>query len=132
MPSQLAGPTTPEWTVGDTAPPLVACLSDGDGNPIDLSGATVTINIAFGSWSYYYAPQRRLVSGGACVVDPDQSEGGNRGFVSWSPLITDLIIAGDFRYTFHLVHAGGGVQTVAPNAANAIVIRPPVGGMQYA
>ena len=132
MPSQLSGPTTPEWTVGDTAPPLVSCLTDGNGDPIDLTGATVTILIAWGSWSYYYAPQRRLVDGGPCVVDPDQTEEGNRGYVSWSPLATDLTFAGDFRFVYNVVHANATRQSISPNAQNTMIVRPPVGGMQYA
>lgn len=132
MPQQSGTPTTPEWSVGDTAPDLRACLTDGAGVPIDLTGATVTINIAFASWSFYYAPQRRLVVNGVCVVDPDQTEDGNRGFVNWTPLVTDFSLAGTFRYTYDIMYPSSKRQTIAPNAENSMTIRPPVGGMQYA
>jgi hypothetical protein len=132
MPQQSGTPTTPEWAVGNTAPNLRNCLVDGDGIPIDLTGATVVINIAFASWSFYYAPQRRLVTDGVCVVDPDQTETGNRGFVDWTPLTTDLSLAGTYRYTYDITYQSGGVQTISPNAENSLTVRPPVGGMQYA
>jgi hypothetical protein len=132
MPQQSGTPTTPEWAVGNTAPNLRTCLVDGVGDPIDLTGATVVINIAYASWSFYYAPQLRLVTGGVCVVDPDQTETGNRGFVDWTPLPTDLSLAGTFRYTYDITYPGGKVQTIAPNAENSMTVRPPVGGMQYA
>jgi len=130
MPGQTLAASVPEWGVGDTAPPLRVCLKDGNGDPIDLTGCTVVINIAYASYSYYYSPMQRIVDGGPCVVDPDQVN--NKGYVDWFPLADDLSIAGTFRYNFTIVYPNLKVQTISPASVNTLVVRAPAGGMQYA
>ncbi len=131
MPTQTIGADTPEWAVGDTAPPLRVLLKDGAGEPLDgLDGATVVVNVAHSSYDYYYAPQNRIIDGSACVVDPDQV--GNKGYITWTPSSDDLFLAGTFRFTFEVTFGDGSRQTIAPNATNTLIVRAPVGGMQYA
>ena len=130
MPTQTIGADTPEWAVGDTAPPLDSLLTDGAGDAIDLTACTVVINIAWASYSYYYAPQNRLVNAGACVPFADQVA--DKGWVRWTPGATDLEVAGDFRYTYEITFPDSSRQTIAPNANNTMFVRAPVGGMQFA
>jgi hypothetical protein len=132
MPTQTIGSDTPEYAVNDTGPPLVNTLCDGAGDPIDLTGAAVVINIAYASYSYYYSPQLRLVDGGACVVDPDQTEGGNRGKVSFAPGVAQFNLAGTYRYNYEVTYPDATRQTIAPNSNNTLIIRAPAGGNQYA
>ena len=130
MPKQTISSSVPEWAVGDTTPPMRVCLTDGNGDPIDLTGATVVLNVAHSSWDYYYAPQNRIINGSPCTVDPDQVT--YKGFVDWEPITGDLFLAGTFRFTFEVTYPSSKRQTIAPNATNTIIIRAPVGGMQYA
>lgn len=130
MPTQYQESKTPKYAVGDTAPPLWSRLLDGEGDPIDLTGCTVVINIAHASRDYYYAPMARIVDGGACSPDPDQDN--NKGWVSWAPGATDLSIAGTFRYNYVITYPDTKTQTVSPDGNNTMTVRAPLGGMQYA
>ena len=130
MPTQGVVSNTPEYGLGDTYPDLVVQLLDGAGNPIYLEAANVVINIAHASYDYYYAPMDRIIDGDPCVVDPDQTIDGNRGWVSWTP--NGLVLAGTFHYNFTITFPGGGVQTVAPSGTNSLIVRAPIGGNQYA
>ena len=132
MPAQTAAALVQYYAQGDTAPDLVSRLLDGAKKPIDLTGATVVINIAYQRFSFYYSPTTRIVDGGVCVVDPDQTEDGNRGFVSWTPQPGDLNPAGVFLYTFEVTYPNGTRQTVAPNTYEALIIKTPVGGQRFA
>jgi len=110
----------------NTAPPLEVCLKDGDGQPVDLTGATVVINIAYARYSHYYSPFRRIVNNGPCVVDPDQVL--KTGFVKWTPQEGDLSPAGSFHYTFDVTFLDSSIQTFPPNTYLPMVIRTTVGG----
>jgi hypothetical protein len=126
MPAQQQAARTVYYGVLDEAPDLEAILEDEDG-PMDLTGATVTINIAYASHSYYYNPWKRIVTNGACVVDPDQVT--NKGKVTWTPQPGDLTPAGQFGYTFRIVWGGSNrPQTVPPNTYYPLTIKTQVGG----
>lgn len=127
MPAQVSNPKTAYFSKGDTAPTLRNRIEDGSGDPIDLTGATVVINIAFSSWSYFYSPKERIVDGGACVVDPDQVT--FKGFVDWTPLANDLEPAGEFQYQYLITFGGGAVQTVPANTYLPMIIRSNVGAL---
>ena len=129
MPNQSTAPGLAEYALYDTAPELRVQLCDGDGEPINLTGATVVINIAYTRGSYGYQPSKRLVDGGACVPDPDQVA--NIGYVNWAPLNTDLSVWGTFRYNFEITYAGGKRQTISPIGSSILTVQPPVGGVQY-
>lgn len=128
MPAQTLDNDTIYYAESDTAPALEKCLKDGSGNAIDLTGATVAINIAYARWSHYYSPYKRIVDRSPCVVDPDQTEEGNRGYIKWLPYEGALTPTGDFHVTFEITYQSGGVQTVPPNTYVAMVIRATVGG----
>ncbi len=125
MPAQTQVAKTVYYVALDTAPDLQVCISDGSG-AIDLTGATVTIDIAYSRWNYYYSPTRKIVDGSACVVDPDQVT--NKGWVSWTPGATDLQPPGEFLYRFNVTYPGGGEATYPPNTYNPMSIGTPVGG----
>lgn len=127
-PAQTTDNETIYYAESDTAPPLEVCLKDGAGKPIDLTGADVVINIAYARWSHYYSPFRRIVDQSPCIVDPDQTEIGNRGFVKWIPFEGALTPTGDFHITFEVTYLDGGRQTIPPNTYMAMVIRATVGG----
>ena len=134
MPAQTTEAETVYYVEFDTAPDLVACLKDKFRNPIDLSGATVTISIAFAMPrnDYYTSPRDQIVRRSSVVVDPDQSEGGRRGFVSWTPgeqgEDDTLSPPGQFLYTFEVIYPSGGKQTIPANSYETMIIRTPVGG----
>lgn len=128
MPAQTTGSSVVYYSEGDTAPDLPAVLTDGAGEPIDLTGATVTISIAYARYSYYYAPTLRIVDEGPCVVDLDQVN--NKGLVRWTPQAGDLSPPGSFLYYFQVTYPSGGVQTIPPNTYLPMIIRTPVGGQR--
>ena len=132
MPSQVAGSTAVYYIEFDTAPPLRACLKDGQDEPIDLTGASVTISVAFAMprGSYYTSPRDNIVHNSPVTVDPDQVE--NTGFVAWSPgtvIGTDALTPpGEFLYQFEVTYQDLTVQTIPPNTYLPMVIKTKVGG----
>ena len=123
MPSQSNPyPDVVYYAEGDTAPNLRVQLVDGAGVPIDLTGCIVAIDVAFSTWSFYYAPHKALIVSDTCVVDPDQVA--NTGYVDWVP--HDLTPAGNFSYTFSVTYPGGGVQTIPANRYLKLIVKSPV------
>ena len=126
MPVQNQAPQTVEYTEFDTAPDLIVRLDDGDGNPIGLTGNMVTIDVAFVTYSDYYAPQGRIIADGVCVPDPDQV--GHKGEVSWTPPEGALTPAGSFGYRFKITYGDGRVQHVPPRTWLPLSITTRLGG----
>lgn len=132
MPAQTTSASTVYYVEFDTAPPLRACLKDGEGDPIDLTGASVTISVAFTMprGTYYTSPRDQIVKRSPCVVDPDQVA--NKGFVSWTPGAQGeddtLSPPGEFLYTFEVTYQDGGKQTLPANTYMTLIIKTPVGG----
>ena len=129
MPAQTTSLGLVEYAMFDTAPPLRAQLVDGDGEEIDLSTATVIINVSPTNSTYGTSDPTRLVDGAACVVDPDQVN--NKGFVSWTPSPTALDRFGSYSYNFEVTYADDTRQTVSPKAENVLIVRFPLGGTKY-
>ena len=132
MPTQTATAESTYYSELDTAPPILACLKDKFQNPIDLTGATVVLNVAYARWSHYYSPFRRIIDQQPCVVDPDQTEDGKRGVVRYFPGtesgVDAMTPAGSFHMTFEVTYADGGVQTIPPDTYLPLIIRSTVGG----
>ncbi len=130
MPAQTVRTNAVRYSYRDTAPPLRACLTDGDDEPIDLSGSTVTIDIAFAlpHQSYYTSPRDYIVLDGPCIIDPDQA-GEGKGWVEWHPQEGDLDPPGRFLYTFRITYPDGSKQTVPPDTYLPMIILSPVGGV---
>ena len=134
MPAQTTGADTVYYVEFDTAPPLRACLKDGQGDPIDLTGADVTITVAFAMprGTYYTSPRDQIIVRSEVDVDPDQVN--NKGFVSWTPEPQDsteegvLTPPGEFLYTFEVTYQDGGKQTIPANTYQTMIIKTPVGG----
>lgn len=134
MPAQTSGADTVYYVEFDTAPPLRACLKDGQGDPIDLTGSTVTITVAFAMprGTYYTSPRDQIIVRSEVDVDPDQVA--NKGFVSWTPEPQGssdegiLSPPGEFLYTFEVVYQDGGKQTIPANTYQTLIIKTPVGG----
>ena len=134
MPAQTTGADTVYYVEFDTAPPLRACLKDGQGDPIDLTGSTVTITVAFAMprGTYYTSPRDQIIVRSEVDVDPDQVA--NKGFVSWTPEPQGssdegiLSPPGEFLYTFEVVYQDGGKQTIPANTYQTLIIKTPVGG----
>jgi len=118
------------YVVGDTAPPLKACLKDGNGESIDLTGAGVTISIAFAMPRATYAtsPRNRIVDESPCNIDPDQTIDGKRGWISWSPSEDDLFPPGQYLYTFEITYQDGSHQVIPADTYMPMKIRSRVGG----
>lgn len=136
MPAQtVLGAGSTYYSEYDTAPDLTRCLLDGAGNPIDLSGATVTISIAWSSphGDYYRSPRNRIVDQDPVEVDPDQIN--NTGFVAWTPgaqgTDTALTPPGQFNYIFNITYQDGSTQTIPANTYLPLVVRAPVGGRGF-
>jgi hypothetical protein len=135
MPAQSSKSGTVYFVEYDTAPPLTACLKDGNDDPIDLSGSTVTISVAFAMprGTYYTSPRDQIVLKDPVDVDPDQVA--NKGWVSWTPgakgTDTTLSPPGEFLYTFQITYPNGGIQTIPANTYQTLIIRTPVGGRSF-
>jgi len=120
------------YVEGDTAPPLKACLKDGNGDAVDLTGAGVTISIAFAMprATYYTSPRNRIVDESPCTFNIDQSlDGGHRGWISWSPSEDDLFPPGQYLYTFEITYQDGSHQTIPADTYMPMKIRTRVGGL---
>lgn len=132
MPTQTTTAESTYYAELDTAPPLLACLRDKFGSPIDLTGADVDINIAYARWSHYYSPFRRIIDQQPCVVDPDQTEDGNRGIVRFFPGteegVNAMTPAGSFHMTFEVTYPDDTLQTIPPDTYLPLIIRSTVGG----
>jgi len=132
MPAQTTTLETEYRVEYDTAPNIRKQLKNIDGEPIDLTDATVTISVAFAMprGTYYTSPRDQIVKRSACVVDADQIN--NIGYVDWTPGVQGaddtLSPPGEFLYTFEITHAGGGIQTVPQNTYYTLIILTPVGG----
>jgi hypothetical protein len=132
MPSQTSAAPTVYYVEFDTAPPLRACLKDGENQPIDLTGATVTITVAFTMprQDYYTSPRDQIVVRSPVTVDPDQVA--NKGYVSWTPGAQGdddaLTPPGDFLYNFEVIYQDGTKQTIPPISYQTMHIQTPVGG----
>lgn len=125
MPAQSYGASTIWYEALDTAPDLTVCIADDDG-PINLEDATVTIEIAYQRWNYYYSPTKKIVDGAPCVVNPDQVT--FKGYVSYTPRVGDLQPPGNFLYRFHVVYPSGGVAHYPAQTYLPLVITTPVAG----
>ena len=137
MPAQTSSAGTVYYVEFDTAPPLRACLKDGDGEPINLSGASVTISVAFSMprGTYYTSPRRQIITRSPVdIIDPTQTDPDLIGFVSWTPEPQDsenegvLSPPGEFLYTFEVTYQDGGKQTIPANTYQTMIIKSPVGG----
>lgn len=134
MPAQISGGGAVYYTEFDSAPSLEQCLIDGAGQPIDLTGALVTISIAtaLGMSPYWHGPVGLIVDRSPCVVDSDQTIDGKRGWITWTPSNRgpedDLTPVGQFLYTFGIIYPDGGEQTIPPNTYLPLVIKERVGG----
>ncbi len=132
MPSQTTSAGTVYYVEFDNAPPLKACLRDGNGDAIDLTGATVTISIAFSMprGTYYTSPRDQIVKRSPVDVDPDQVN--NTGDISWTPGAQGdddaLTPPGEFLYTFEVTYPDGTKQTLPADTYQTLIIRTPVGG----
>ncbi len=125
MPAQTRSGGVVYYGELDTAPPLRATLKDGAGNPIDLTGATVTIEVAYSRNSYYYSPTTKIVTNGPCLILDQMT---NKGEVQWTPAEGDLTPPGTYLYTFRITYSDDTVQTIPPNTYQPLVIRTLVGG----
>jgi hypothetical protein len=137
MPAQRLKGGAKYYVEFDTAPDLEACLRDENDDPIDLTGAEVFISIAFAMprGSYYTSPRDQIVTRSQVTVDPDQGEGGRRGWVAWTPGtetgVDALTPPGQFLYQFTIRYLNGGEQTIPPDTYLPLVIKTKVGGRAY-
>lgn len=131
MPAQLNQNKAQFYARLDTAPPLTRCLKDGSDNPIDLSGATVTLSIAYAMrrGGFVLFPRDIIVRESLCTYNDDQSEdGGYRGWVYWTPPEGALTPSGRFQYTYEITFQDETHMTVPPNTWLPMVIQPKIGG----
>ncbi len=98
--------------------PIRTQLFDENDEPLDLTGATVTISIApTGSYlGFEFLPRTQIVTEQPCVVDPDQVN--NIGWVSWTPGTTNGIdaLTPPDRYQFqYIVTMTDGTEWIVPD-----------------
>lgn len=117
MPAQTSQNSVVFYGEGDTYPPLPAQLIDGAGDPINLTGCTVTLDLV-------HSNSQVLVEDGSCTVNPDQST--YTGWVTWTPGVGDLSLPGSCRYTFTITYPGGGIQTIPADGYLSLIIKTPV------
>lgn len=124
MPPQLVGSQT-LWIRNqyDTAPPLRAILTDDDGNPMNLEGVTVTVDIAYWSYNHYYAPRGRIVSDFPCTTTAVPGE------VSYRPESWHFDIPGNFHVKFKVVYPDGTHQVIPSSYPLGLRIHERIGGL---
>lgn len=91
------------WTIGqgDLLPPFHATLTDKNGNPVDLTGCTATLEWKVGSSSF----SREL----EVVDDPGD------GVVEYYPVEADTAVAGKFRAEVVVTDGDGKPRTYPLN-----------------
>ena len=125
MPAQTTTRKVAYYSENDTGPPLRQRLTDGAGNVLTLTGATVTITIAHARFDYYFSPTTDIVTESPVTVEDQVA---NPGWVNWPPVAGALSPPGSYLYTFKITYPGGTEQTVPPNTYLPMIIRTPVGG----
>jgi hypothetical protein len=109
----------------DTAPDLVRTLFEGDGvTPINLTGATVTLTLAYQRYSHYYSPRTPVVAAGPCAIVGAPTD----GVVSWTPLTNDLATPGQYHFRFNITFGSGATQTVPAHTYETLIVTTPPGG----
>ena len=126
MPAQTPTVGRAYYQEGDTAPNLRRQLLDGSGTPIDLTGATVTIDIAHSSYDYYYSPMRRIVEDASCIVETQT--GATIGYVQYQPSPGDLSPPGNYGFRFKVTYGDGSIQHIPPHTYEPLIITTRVGG----
>jgi hypothetical protein len=96
---------------GDTRSPYVRTLEDGDGNPVNISGATV---------AYRMQPLGGIqtISGPATILNAPQ------GQVSYSWQAADTDTAGIYFAEWEVTFSGGAVQTFPNGGYDLVHIGP--------
>src|SRR5579871_2069917 len=92
---------------GDRLPVLAFTLTDGNGNPVNLTGATVTLNMVNQAGSL-------VISDAACVVD---SALGGTGHYAWGG--SDTTTVG--TYYAEIAVSNAGLEETFPNDSNITV-----------
>lgn len=128
MPAQTTVASATVYGKGDTAPYRAWRLTDDYNRYINLTDYTVYIKIAHATYSYYLSPRAVIVDWSLCVVDPDQTEEGNRGVVWWRPESGDLDVAGPMMAQFKIVDADDREQTIPTDTYLPFYVRTRVGG----
>lgn len=107
----------PDWVMaaGDTLPALTRTLTDGNGNPVNLTGATVS----FIMWQRGATTAK--VSASTNITNP------TTGAVSYAWSTGDTDTAGDFFARFKVTLANGKVETHPNDGYLSIQITPEVG-----
>jgi len=126
MPAQTKGSEILRYAQYDTAPDVRVRLRDGAGDAIDLTGLAVTITIISATGQVDLERQ-------ACTIDPDQTpeaDGGNRGFVNWTPGESDLAAIGQYNYTFEVTYGNGTKQTIPPDRWLRLVVSTTLHGLE--
>jgi len=96
-------------TQGDTAPDLKATLSYSDGDPVDLTGASVRFQMR-------RPDDRRYTVNGEATIEDE-----NLGKVSYSWGPNDLAFTGEFQGQWEVTFPDSRVQTSDP--PNTITVR---------
>src|SRR5581483_3923985 len=101
---------------GDTASPITATLTDSDGDPVDIAGATI---------AFLMFP----VSGGeakfaAAATNNQNGDGsdGSKGTVSYQWVSGDTDTAGSFLASWTVTFAGGEIQTYPNNGYTLVTV----------
>ena len=97
--------------VGDTKPDLQVSLKDGDGNGVDVTGATVKFSMLLEGGTTL-----TINEGTVTLVTPAS------GIVKYQWTAPDVALAGTFLGEFEVTYSGGGIETFANSKANQLYI----------
>ncbi len=145
MPSQTSRVQNQEFFIeGDSAPPISKQLFEDDGTPVDLTGSTVTVSIAFTlpRGSYYTAPREQIVTKAPCVVVGDPTEGrveyhprkkGDPEDDSLPDVLNkdDMSPPGEFLFHFTITQVDNRTRHIPRQTYFPLKIKTPVGGREY-
>lgn len=98
---------------GDTAPDIVRVLRTEDGQPIDLTGASVEIRLR-------HKISGRLVTGNCTISDA----AGGEATYQWQ--VGDLSDAGEYDTKYYVTYPSGQGGTVPNDGSDTILVDPEI------
>ena len=99
---------------------LELLVTDAAGQPLDLDGTAVTIDIAHRTGDHHYAPYWRIVEQAPCETA--------EGVITWKPEPDDLTVVGSFHVKFTIWWDETDREVIPADYPLALKVNPRIGG----
>ena len=94
------------WATGDSAPQIVEQLLDGNGDPVNLSGASITYRLVKAN-----GDGTPVISRAATLLQVGDGSDGSRGKVGITPTVGETAAYGDHIELWRVTFSGGAIET---------------------